>query len=66
MKRFTTMALAAFALLHCLTVSAAEPVKNIVLVHGVHIPRQTGHPFHAKLDTDSAANWTPVPAQTGH
>jgi hypothetical protein len=34
MKRFTTMALAAFALLHCLTVSAAEPVKNIVLVHG--------------------------------
>jgi hypothetical protein len=33
---------------------------------GVRIPRQTGHPFHAKLDTDSAANWTPIPAQTGH
>jgi hypothetical protein len=38
-----------------------------IFLHGrVHIPPQTGHPFHAKLDTDSAANWTPIPAQTGH
>ena len=24
------------------------------------IPRQTGQPFHGKLDTDSRANWTVV------
>ena len=29
------------------------------------IPRQTGHPFHAKLDSQSSANWTPIPLQTG-
>jgi predicted ATP-dependent endonuclease of OLD family len=28
-------------------------------------PRQTGHPFHGKLDTWSSANWTPIPLQTG-
>ena len=26
---------------------------------------QTGQPFHRKLDTCSAANWTAVPGQTG-
>ena len=31
----------------------------------LRIPRQSGHPFHAKLDSDSIANWTPVPRQTG-
>lgn len=29
------------------------------------IPRQTGHPFHGKLDSQSSANWTPIPLQTG-
>ncbi|WP_039016809.1 TM0106 family RecB-like putative nuclease, partial [Cupriavidus sp. SHE] len=32
----------------------------------VRFPRQTGHPFHGKLDTDSTAIWTAIPAQTGH
>jgi hypothetical protein len=32
----------------------------------LRFPRQTGHPFHGKLDTDSRPNWTAVPAQTGH
>jgi hypothetical protein len=32
----------------------------------VRIPQETGHRFHVKVDTDSTANWTPVPAQTGH
>jgi hypothetical protein len=32
----------------------------------MRIPDQTGHPFHVKPDTDSTANWTPIPAQTGH
>jgi hypothetical protein len=32
----------------------------------VRIPDETGHRFHVKVDTDSTANWTPVPAQTGH
>ena len=31
----------------------------------VRIPRQTGHRFHSKLDSDSTANWTPIPRQTG-
>ncbi|MFD2271864.1 hypothetical protein ACFS07_13540 [Undibacterium arcticum] len=29
------------------------------------ISRQTGHPFHGKLDSQSSANWTPIPLQTG-
>ncbi|WP_455289378.1 DUF1254 domain-containing protein [Cupriavidus necator] len=32
----------------------------------MRFPRQTGHPFHGKLDTDSTAIWTASPAQTGH
>lgn len=32
----------------------------------LRFPRQTGHPFHGKLDTDSTAIWTAIPAQTGH
>ena len=32
----------------------------------VRFPRQTGHPFHGKLDTWSSANWTRIPRQTGH
>ena len=32
----------------------------------VRIPRQGGHRFHAKLDSDSTASWTPVPGQAGH
>jgi len=34
-------------------------------VQSLRIPRQSGHRFHGKLDSDSAANWTPIPAQTG-
>jgi predicted transposase YbfD/YdcC len=30
------------------------------------IPRQAGHRFHGKLDSDSTASWTPVPRQAGH
>ena len=30
------------------------------------IPRQTGHPVHGKLDSDSRANRTPVPGRVGH
>ena len=40
--------------------------ENVDPVAHLHIPDQTGHPFHVKLDTDSTANWIPVPAQTGH
>jgi len=36
------------------------------LLAGMRFPRQTGHPFHGKLDTDSTAIWTAIPAQTGH
>jgi len=36
------------------------------LVFGLRIPEQTGQPFHGKLDTDSTANWTLIPRQTGH
>jgi len=32
----------------------------------VRIPRQGGHRFHGKLDTDSTASWTPIPGQAGH
>ena len=32
----------------------------------LRIPDETGHRFQVKVDTDSTANWTPVPAQTGH
>lgn len=32
----------------------------------LRFPRQTGHPFHGKLDTHSTPNWTSGPAQTGH
>ena len=32
----------------------------------VRIPEETGHRFHVKVDTDSTANWTPIPGQTGH
>ena len=32
---------------------------------GLRFPRQTGHPFHGKLDIRSSANWTPIPLQTG-
>src|SRR5471032_891658 len=44
------------------------PLKalHVAQIQEVRFPRQTGHPFHAKLDTDSTANWTLVPAQTGH
>lgn len=31
----------------------------------LRFPRQTGHLFHGKSITDSTANWTPGPAQTG-
>ena len=31
----------------------------------VRIPRQPGHRFHANLDSDSTANWTLIPGQTG-
>jgi hypothetical protein len=32
----------------------------------LRIPRQGGHRFHGKLDSDSTASWTPVPGQAGH
>jgi hypothetical protein len=43
------------------------PAINIFLGSSqpVRIPRQTGHRFHSKLDSDSTANWTPIPRQTG-
>jgi hypothetical protein len=31
----------------------------------VRIPRQTGHRFHGKLDSDSTGTWTVIPRQTG-
>ena len=39
---------------------------NIASIPAVlRFPRQTGHPFHGKLDIRSSANWTPIPLQTG-
>ena len=32
----------------------------------LRIPRQGGHRFHGKLDSDSTPSWTPVPGQAGH
>ena len=32
----------------------------------LRIPRQAGHRFHGKLDSDSTARWTPIPGQAGH
>jgi adenine-specific DNA-methyltransferase len=32
----------------------------------LRIPRQGGHRFHGKLDSDSTASWTPIPGQAGH
>ena len=31
----------------------------------VRIPRQPGHRFHEKLDSDSTAIWTAIPEQPG-
>lgn len=31
----------------------------------LRIPHETGHRFHAKLDTDSTAYWTPSPRESG-
>lgn len=31
----------------------------------MRIPEQLGHAFHGKLDSDSSANWTLIPRQTG-
>ncbi|MGJ9418742.1 alpha/beta fold hydrolase [Massilia sp. CMS3.1] len=52
MQRRTTMALAAFTLLHCLTGSAAEPVKNIVLVHGALVDGSGWRPVYDILKKD--------------
>ena len=30
------------------------------------IPREAGHRFHGKLDTDSTGSWTPIPREAGH
>lgn len=43
----------------------SESIGKHSLRRFVRIPRQSRHPFHAKLDSDSIANWTPVPRQTG-
>ena len=32
----------------------------------LRIPRQAGHPFQSKLDTDSRRSWTVIPRQAGH
>lgn len=52
MKRYTTLALAAFALLHCVTGSAAEPVKNIILVHGALVDGSGWRPVYDILKKD--------------
>jgi hypothetical protein len=66
--------------LHAVLAPVAEPVRAPAMraymrdqfdylgipTPQMHFPRQPGHPFHAKLGTDSTANWTPIPAQTGH
>jgi len=44
-------------------VGNANEIPDGVLLR---IPEQTGQPFHGKLDTDSTANWTLIPRQTGH
>lgn len=31
----------------------------------LRIPTQTGQPFRRNLDTDSEANWTPIPTESG-
>jgi hypothetical protein len=40
-------------------------VRQGALQGSVRIPRQTGQRFHSKLDSDSTANWTAIPGQTG-
>ena len=34
-------------------------------VSTVRIPTQTGQQFRRNLDTDSKANWTPIPTESG-
>jgi len=41
-------------------------IAAIALAHRMRIPRQAGHRFHGKLDSDSTASWTPIPGQAGH
>jgi hypothetical protein len=52
----------------CLLVGAKMP--NAKVAHDVCVEPEDGQwpvcVFRAKLDTDSAANWTVIPAQTGH
>ncbi|MCC7278202.1 MAG: hypothetical protein IT487_07785 [Chromatiaceae bacterium] len=49
-----------YALVGLLSLALAERGGNM------RIPRQGGHRFHAKLDSDSTASWPPVPGQAGH
>ncbi len=44
----------------------ASAVESAKAGDSLRIPRQVGHRFHGKLDSDSSANWTPVPGQVGH
>ena len=45
---------------------AVEPELLTEFCHWMRIPRQGGHRFHGKLDSDSTPSWTPVPGQAGH
>jgi len=47
-------------------VEAANFAVRYNAVINLRIPRQGGHRFHGKLDSDSTASWTPVPGQAGH
>ena len=50
------------------TILIQQLVSALVMMMSpeVRIPEETGHRFHVKVDTDSTANWTPIPGQTGH
>jgi hypothetical protein len=47
-------------------VEGIEHQPDLPPAHSLRIPDETGHRFQVKVDTDSTANWTPIPAQTGH
>ena len=44
----------------------AKQVYDMTTTRVLRIPRQGGHRFHGKLDSDSTPSWTPVPGQAGH
>jgi len=67
-QRLTTVVILMRCLYDALTDrTTAERVTETYLQRGPlgAYSTQTGQPFHRKLDTCSAANWTAVPGQTG-